>query len=438
MSLVRIFDSKKSDWKKWAEKYQSRSLRILPSVEEKVRRIIRQVRRQGDRAVVEWTEKLDGVKLRPSRIRVSEEKLRGLARQADPSLVAALKAAIFNIAAFHKNQLEKSWEMEQGDVVLGQRITPLGVVGLYVPGGTAAYPSTVLMNAIPAKVAGVEHIVVCTPPKAFEQSPAVAAALWELNLRDVYLVGGAQAIAAMAYGTETIPRVHKIFGPGNIYVATAKRLVYGDVAVDLTAGPSEVIILADLNANPRFVAADMLSQAEHDAMAAAICITNSKTHAVAVAREVELQLERLSRRAIARRALKNFGAIIVVEDLYQGIALINDLAPEHVEVMCDQPESFARMIRCAGAIFHGEFSPEPVGDYFAGPNHVLPTTGTARFASPLGVYDFLKRTSIIKYSRERLEQARQAIETMALSEGLDGHANAVRIRFEGTPIIEDR
>ena len=361
-------------------------------------------------------------------MRVGRRALRSLASGADPAVVRELEKAIFNIHAYHRRQTQKSWEFAKRGVILGQRVLPLNSVGIYIPGGSAAYPSSVLMNVIPAKIAGVPRIVVVTPPGTFRRHPIVAAALCELNVHEIYLVGGAQAIAALAYGTETIARVDKIVGPGNAYVSAAKREVFGEVDVDMIAGPSEVVILATAGSNPRFVAADMLSQAEHDEAACAICFTDSAPHAVLVQRELEFQLNSLSRRLIARRSLENFGAIVVTESYLQAAEWINELAPEHLEIFSSVPLSVIDMIRNAGAIFYGDYSPEAVGDYFAGSNHVLPTGGTARFFSPLGVYDFQRRTSIIRYTQEELRRTWRSIDILARAEGLDAHAESVRIR----------
>jgi histidinol dehydrogenase len=301
-------------------------------------------------------------------------------------------------------------------------------VGVYVPGGTAAYPSSVLMNIIPAKVAGVPRIAVATPPGTFHRHPIVAAALQELNIREVYLVGGAQAIAALAYGTETIPRVDKIVGPGNAYVAAAKKEVFGDVDIDMIAGPSEVVVLASAESNPRFIAADMLSQAEHDELASAICFTDSSSHAVLIKRQLELQAASLPRLGIIRKSLEDFGAIVVTDTYFQAVEWINEIAPEHLEIFSSIPPSAIDLVRHAGAIFYGDYCPEAVGDYFAGSNHVLPTGGTARFFSPLGVYDFQRWTSILRYTPEELARSWRSIHRLATAEGLDAHARSVAIR----------
>ena len=361
-------------------------------------------------------------------LRVQPRVLRSAAANADPAVVRELEKAIFNIHAYHKREVQSSWEFSRRGVVLGQRILPLDSVGIYVPGGSAAYPSSVLMNVIPAKIAGVPRIVVATPPGTFQRHPVIAAALRALQVREIFLAGGAQAIAALAYGTETIPGVDKIVGPGNAYVAAAKREVFGQVDVDMIAGPSEVIVLASSESNPRFIAADMLSQAEHDEYASAICFTDSTPHAVLVRRELEMQLKALPRREIAAKSLQNFGTIVVLDSYFEAADWINELAPEHLEIFSSIPESVIRLIRNAGAIFYGDHSPEAVGDYFAGSNHVLPTGGTARFFSPLGVYHFQRRTSMIRYTAAELSRTWRSIEILAQAEGLDAHARSVSIR----------
>jgi histidinol dehydrogenase len=356
---------------------------------------------------------------------------RDLAARVPDELAAALRAAIASVRAFHERQTEHGWEAAGEDgVVLGQRVTPLDSVGLYIPGGRAAYPSSLIMNAVPALVAGVGRIAAVTPPGTLRANPAVSFVLVELGIEEVYTVGGAQAVAALAFGTASIPKVDKIVGPGNLYVALAKKLVYGEVGIDSIAGPSEVVVLADHTADARYVAADMLSQAEHDEDASAVCVTTDERLAGEVARELELQCAHLERRTIATASLERFGAIFVVSDLDEACDLVNLLAPEHLEIVAEDAEAAAARIRHAGAIFFGPYSTEAVGDYFAGPNHVLPTGGTARFMSPLGVYDFVKRTSVIKYTRERLEKTGRAIATIARAEGLTAHARAVEIRLE--------
>jgi histidinol dehydrogenase len=403
---------------------------ISEDVAGQVREIVAGVRKGGDKALLAYTRKFDRVRLPARQLRLKPETLRAAAAAADPAVVRELEKALFRIHAFHKRQLEKSWEFTERGVTLGQRVTPLDSVGVYVPGGTAAYPSSVLMNIIPAKIAGVQRIAVVTPPGTFQRSPVVAAALQLLRVQEVYLVGGAQAIAALAYGTESIVPVDKIVGPGNAWVAAAKREVFGRVAIDMIAGPSEVAILANSESNPRYIAADMLAQAEHDPAAAAVCFTDSMPHAVLVQKELEAQVEELPRKSIARQSLEAYGAIVITESYFQAADWINEFAPEHLEVFSSIPPSIVDSIRHAGAIFVGDHCPEAVGDYFAGSNHVLPTCGTARFSSALGVYDFQRKTSLISYTQEELGRTWKSIDTLATAEGLHAHARSVRIRQE--------
>ncbi len=393
--------------------------------------IVNAIKHNGDEALLDYTARFDGVQHTQNTIRAERSVIEELAAQVDASLLAAMREAIANIRFYHEHQLTQSWEIErENGVRLGQRVSPLEIVGLYVPGGKAAYPSTLMMNAIPAQVAGVKRIVVVTPPAQFQQAPIIAATLKELGLFEVYLIGGAQAVAALAYGTATIPRVDKIVGPGNQYVAAAKKLVYGDVDIDSIAGPSEIVVIADDTARPDFIAADLLSQAEHSEDAAAILVTNSEALAAQVQAEVIKQTQTLPRRAIIEKSLADFGALIVVESLEAACQLVNRLAPEHVEVMTADSEATAANIHHAGAIFIGDYSAESVGDYFAGTNHVLPTGGTARFSSALGVYDFLKRTSLIRYTKEELQRTARSIDLIAQAEGLQAHARAAMIRVE--------
>jgi histidinol dehydrogenase len=409
----------------------SRNVGLNNEIMRRTEAIIRDVTLRGDAAVVECTQRYDNVVLSAQTMRVERERIEELAERVDAELVAAMREAISNIRYYHERQLAKDWSVEMANGVrLGQRIRPLQIVGLYVPGGSAAYPSTVMMNAIPAQVAGVERIVVVTPPAQFAQNPVIAAVLKELGLFEVYLVGGAQAVAALACGTETIPRVDKIVGPGNQYVAAAKKLVYGAVDIDSIAGPSEIVVVADDTARADFVAADMLSQAEHSDDAAAILVTTSVRLAESVSAELVHQTASLSRRQIVERSLADYGALIIVDSLDDACDLVNRLAPEHVEVMTENAETVTEKIINAGAIFVGSYSPESVGDYFAGTNHVLPTGGTARFSSALGVYDFLKRTSVIRYTKEELMRTAASIERLALAEGFDAHARAATIRYE--------
>ena len=396
--------------------------------------IIRDVRTRGDAALIDYTARFDGVQLRASELRVPEDTLRRSALRVDSFVLESLREAILNVRMFHEHQREESWEITTVEgaegVRLGQRISPIARAGLYVPGGTAAYPSSVVMNVVPAQVAGVRRILVTTPPRTLAENPAVAAALVELNVTEVYAVGGAQAIAALAYGTETVPRVDKITGPGNKYVAAAKKLVFGVVGIDSIAGPSEVVIIADDSARADFVAADLLAQAEHAEDASAILLTTSEDLARGTAAEVTRQAALLPRRAIIEQSLAAYGAIVLVPGLEEACAIANELAPEHLELMTNDDEGVAMQIREAGAIFFGPNTPEAVGDYFAGPNHVLPTGGAARFSSALGVYDFVKRTSLLSYSSEAIRRSASRIAALAAVEGLDAHARSALIRLE--------
>jgi len=391
--------------------------------------IIENVRRRGDAALCEYSRRFDEFELTPSDLRLPEGEIKKHASLADEGMLAVLRKAIRNIRDFHEQQVEDSWEYYAGDGVrLGVRNTPIDRVGVYVPGGKAAYPSSVLMNVIPAQVAGVGRIVVATPPRFLEQNPLIAAALDLLNIDEVYRVGGAQAVAALAYGTATIPRVDKVVGPGNVYVQAAKRMVYGVVDIDIIAGPSEVAVIADDTCDPAWVAADLLAQAEHDEMARAWLICWSRSVVAAVFDEVQIQLESLERQKIARAAIRDRGAAFVVADENAAIQLVNMMAPEHVQVLMAEPDHVADNVRHAGALFIGRYAPTAVGDYFAGPSHVLPTGRTARFFSPLGVPDFMKRTSVIRYSGRAIERYGEMIERFAIAEGLTGHARSVAIR----------
>lgn len=427
--MVRIYFEK--DKARLFQRLEKRKIVVSGEIAESARSIISQVQKEGDKALVRLTGQLDKVKLTARRLRVRKQSLRAAAKKADPELVRDMEKAIFNIHAYHSREVLKSWEFTKRGVVLGQRVLPLDSVGVYIPGGSAAYPSSVLMNVIPAKIAGVPRIVAVTPPGTFQKNPIIAAALHELNVSEVYLVGGAQAVAALAYGTATIPRVDKIVGPGNAYVTAAKREVFGTVDVDMIAGPSEVVIMATAESNPRFIAADMLSQAEHDPAACSICFTDSSPHAVFIQRELQEQLKSLSRKDIARKSLDNYGAIVIMENQLQAAEWINEIAPEHLEIFSSLPPSTIDLVRNAGSIFYGDYSPEAVGDYFAGSNHVLPTSGTARFFSPLGVYHFQRRTGIIRYTEEELARTWKSIDNLARAEGLDAHAESVRIRQGG-------
>ena len=391
--------------------------------------IIDDVRQRGDAALIEYTRRFDAVEL--SQLRISQETLRSSAEKVDGKVFEALRLAIKNVRTFHERQVEQSWEIWCGDGVrLGQRIMPLERVGLYVPGGTAAYPSSIVMNVVPAQVAEVERIVVTTPPRTLAENPAVAAALLELNVSEIYAVGGAQAIAALAFGTETIPRVDKITGPGNKYVAAAKKLLFGVVGIDSIAGPSEIVIVADQIARADFIAADLLAQAEHGEDASAVLITTHPALAKRVSGELERQLESLPRREIAQSSLENYGAIVLVDSLDEACEIVNEIAPEHVEIVTADDNVVAAKIKHAGAIFFGLYTPEAAGDYLAGPNHVLPTGRTARFSSALGVYDFVKRTSLLHYSSSAFQSVAESISVLAECEGLAAHARSATIRNE--------
>ena len=397
-----------------------------------VTEIIEDVRRRGDEALAEYTARFDGVRLGPSEFRVKETALRESAARVDARVLEAVRASIRNVRAFHEHERAESWEVETTNGVrLGQRVTPVEAAGLYVPGGTASYPSSVVMNVVPAQVAGVERIAVVTPPRTLAETPAVAAALVELGVTEIYQVGGAQAVAALAYGTETIPRVAVVTGPGNKYVAAAKRLVFGAVGIDSVAGPSEVVVLADETARADFVAADLLAQAEHGEDASAVLVTTDLRLALSVAAQVARQAATLPRKTIVERSLADFGAVFVVGSIEEACEVVNQLAPEHLEIITRDADAAAALVRHAGAIFFGEHTPEAVGDYLAGPNHVLPTGGSSRFASALGVHNFLRRTSVVRYTREELRQTAPLIAALAEAEGLDAHARSALIRLDG-------
>ncbi len=397
-------------------------------VEAAVAAIIAGVRRGGDRALARYSKRFDGVDLEPGAFEVPQREIKKACARADKTTLAALEKAHVRISRFHRRQLEKGYEIKEPGIRTGVRVLPLARAGVYVPGGKAAYPSSVLMNIVPARVAGVADITVVTPPSPDGVLPEVLAAAAIAGATRVLTLGGAQAVAALAYGTETVARVDKIVGPGNIFVATAKRLVFGQVDIDMIAGPSEVLIIADGSADPELVAADMLAQAEHDELAAAVCLTPSRSKAEAVARALAEQLAGLSRADIAARSLARYGTVMVTSSLARAAELANEIAPEHLELFIRRPRALLSKIRNAGAVFLGELSSEPLGDYAAGPNHVLPTGGAARFASPLGVYDFLKRTSIIEVNREGLEKLAPTVEKLARAEGLEAHALAVSRR----------
>lgn len=405
-----------------------------PEQNEAVREIVEAVRNEGDAALLRFTEKHDHVKLDANMLRVSEADIEAAYGKVDPAFLTALREAAVNIRTFHEKQKRNSWmDLQPDGTILGQIMRPLKRVGVYVPGGKAAYPSSVLMNVIPAQVAGVPEIVMVTPPATGGKEgidPYILVAAAESGVKEMYRVGGAQAVAALAYGTDTIAPVDKICGPGNIYVALAKRAVFGAVDIDSIAGPSEIVVLADDTADAAYVAADLLSQAEHDEMASAILVTTSERLAQETAAEVERQLATLPREAIARQSIQDYGAILKVDSLQQGIDIVNRLAPEHLEIMTENEMDIIARIENAGAIFVGPYSSEPVGDYFAGPNHIIPTNGTARFSSPVNVDDFLKKSSLIRYSKQALLANGDKIMTLARHEGLEAHARAVGIRLE--------
>lgn len=400
--------------------------------EDTVADIVYDIRKRKDTALFEYTEKFDHCTLDHDTIRVTREEIEEAYSLVDPELVRVMRASAQNIREYHKKQVRNSWfDAKPDGSILGQRILPLATVGVYVPGGKAAYPSSVLMNVVTAKVAGVERIIMCTPPgKDGKVNPGTLVAADISGVNEIYKAGGAQAIAAMAFGTESIPKVDKITGPGNIFVALAKKAVFGYVSIDSIAGPSEILVIADETANPRYVAADLLSQAEHDELASAILITTSRELAERVSDEVAGFVQVLSRREIIEKSLENYGYILVAENMQDAIDAANDIASEHMEILTKNPFDTMTRIRNAGAMFLGEYSSEPLGDYYAGPNHVLPTNGTAKFFSPLNVDDFTKKSSVISYSREALEAAHKDIELFAEKEGLTAHANSIKVRFE--------
>ena len=393
-----------------------------------VAEILENVRLNGDAAVRAYTQKFDGSV--PEKTELSKGELEALASRCKPEFLAALRRAADNIGDFHRRQKQQSWlETRNDGVIMGQRVRGLSRVGIYVPGGTAAYPSSVLMNAIPAKIAGVGETVMTTPPgRDGRPNPDIMAAALVAGVDRVFLIGGAQAVAALAYGTQSVPKVDKIVGPGNIYVATAKKQLYGVVDIDMIAGPSEILILADETADPKFLAADLMSQAEHDVLASAVLITDSEELANQTAEQLEIQIKSLSRREIIESSLRDFGAILVCGDMEEAVGFANSLAPEHLEVCCRNPMEYIGKLDNAGSVFLGGYSPEPLGDYYAGPNHVLPTGGTARFFSPLSVDSFVKKSSFIYYTREALKQAKDDIVTLADTEGLTAHANSIKVR----------
>lgn len=411
------------------ENLKKRSGETDPKIVEIVTSILNGVKEGGDAAVREYTSRFDGSV--PKKTVIEKEELQQYLDVVEEDFINAITRAKDNIQRFHQRQAQQSWlTTEENGVIMGQRIRGLNRVGIYVPGGTAAYPSSVLMNAVPAKIAGVKEILMVTPPGAEgNPNPYIMAAAAIAGVDKVFLCGGAQAVAALAYGTEKIPKVDKIVGPGNIFVATAKRLLYGVVDIDMVAGPSEILIVADKTAKPSFLAADLMSQAEHDKMASAILLTTSETIARATVKEIKRQIKFLERQEIIERSLEDYGEIIVCETMEQAIKFANELAPEHLEMCVEEPLKYIGMIDNAGSVFLGNWSPEPLGDYFAGPNHVLPTSGTARFFSPLSVDSFIKKSSFIYYTQPELEKAKDDIITLAETEGLTAHANSIKVRF---------
>lgn len=426
--MLSITNVNGTDEREYIKKLRDRAAQAGSDAAETVNEIIEKVKNEGDSAVSFYTQKFDG--RAPKNFEVSRDEINDALTNADSDYVSALLNAMENITAFHNRQKTQSFiDAAPNGVILGQRVRGLKRVGLYVPGGTAAYPSSVLMNAVPAKIAGVEEIIMVTPPdKNGKANPDILTAAAVCGVDRVFLLGGAQAVAALAYGTETIPRVDKIVGPGNVYVATAKKLLFGQVDIDMIAGPSEILIIADENANAKFIAADLMSQAEHDKLASAILITTSQKLANEVTGELERQIKYLSRAEIIESSLKDYGAIFVCDNIDSAVELANELAPEHLEIMVNNPMQYLGRLDNAGSIFMGDYSPEPLGDYYAGPNHVLPTSGTARFFSPLSVDDFVKKSAYIYYTQDALLGAADDIELLAGKEGLTAHANSITVR----------
>lgn len=427
--MIRIAKADGVSERELINQLKARSGEIDRKVTSAVTDILNNVKQNGDDAVREYTLKFDGHM--PSKFEISREEIDSSPDKCDRDFILALYKAADNIRDFHARQKQQSWlEPKQNGVILGQRIRGLKRVGVYVPGGTAAYPSSVLMNVIPAKIAGVKEIVMVTPPqKDGTANPDILAAAKIAGVDRVFLMGGAQAVAALAYGTQSVPKVDKIVGPGNIFVATAKKLLYGTVDIDMIAGPSEILIVADKSANPKFLAADLMSQAEHDKMASAILLTTSEETANETAKELSRQMQTLERRDIIEQSLNDFGAIIVCKDISEAVDFANELAPEHLELAVENPMEYIGRVDTAGSVFLGHYSPEPLGDYFAGPNHVLPTSGTARFFSPLSVDSFIKKSSFIYYTEPALSEAKDDIIKLAETEGLTAHANSIKVRF---------
>ena len=428
--MIKVVQGDRQTCQSFVEDLKSRVGQTSPEIEQSVRDIIQAVREKGDQAVKEFSQRFDG--WTPDSLELSQEALEQAVSQCDPAFIASLKKAAENIRAFHQRQKQQSRIDPMPDgIITGQRVRGLRRVGVYVPGGTAGYPSSVLMNVIPAQVAGVGEIVMATPPgRTGKPDPNILAAAYVAGVDRVFLMGGAQAAAALAHGTETVPKVDKIVGPGNIFVATAKKQLYGVVDIDMIAGPSEILIVADESANPKFLAADLMSQAEHDRIASAILITPSRDIAQRTVEELYRQMKTLSRRDIIQESLDRFGGVIVCENMEEAVDFANELAPEHLEICVDNPFEYIGRLDNAGSVFLGHYSPEPLGDYFAGPNHVLPTGGTARFFSPLSVDDFIKKSSFIYYPRQELERAASDIIRLAETEELTAHANSIRVRVE--------
>jgi histidinol dehydrogenase len=427
---MKIFDSQHQDIASELKRIINRGETATDEVAVVVKEVVERVRKEGDPALLEYTEKFDRVALTLKDIKVTPQEIKDAYSHVDQKKVDALKLAATNIRSFHEKQKISSWVNQEADgVILGQLARPIRSAGVYVPGGKACYPSSVLMNVIPAKVAGVEQLIMCSPVPGGNLNPYILVAADIAGVSEIYKIGGAQAIAAMAYGTATIPKVDKIVGPGNIYVATAKRYVFGQVDIDMIAGPSEILVIADDSADPSFVASDLLSQAEHDELASSILITTSPVLAEKVNAEVERQLANLSRKEIARKAIDRFGAIVLVKTLQEAADASNSIAPEHLELAVEKPFDLLALIKNAGAIFLGHYTPESVGDYIAGPNHVLPTGGTARFFSPLSTDSFMKKSSLIFYTKEGLHKVAEAVMQIADVEGLEAHGNTIRIRM---------
>lgn len=429
MQIVKLTSQTK---KNILEQLLKRSPSSYTGFEESVHEIIKNVKERGDEAVFAYTKQFDGAQISSENVRVTPSEIDEAYEKVDEKLLAVIRKSLVNIRSYHEKQKRYSWfDSTEDGTLLGQKITPLATVGVYVPGGKAVYPSSVLMNVVPAKVAGVKRIVMTTPPSRDGKiPPSTLVAAKEAGVDEIYKVGGAQAIAALAFGTESIPKADKITGPGNIYVALAKKAVYGHVSIDSVAGPSEILVLADETANPRYVAADLLSQAEHDEMASAILVTTSETLANEVAKEIEGFLQTLSRADIIRKSLEQYGFILLADNMADAVDAVNEIASEHLEIVTKDAFQVMTKIRNAGAIFIGEYSSEPLGDYFAGPNHVLPTNGTAKFFSPLSVDDFIKKSSIVYYSKEALAPVHDDIIAFAQAEQLTAHANSIRVRFE--------